>query len=101
MTLYCQACGFPLPKGRLSRTWNDMAFCNEYDQAAYMMRKGYAHWDSSKKATKCVNNHTIREYVQHMVYKKHRFCDLVEFAEWLRKNSVGFDFVVGEDIRVL
>jgi len=84
MSNRCSACGDVLSKGRLARTWNDMTFCNEYDQAAYMMRRGYAHWDSSNK-----------------FYKKKRFCGLEEFAQWLRENSVGMDCVIGEKVIAL
>jgi hypothetical protein len=101
MSNRCSACGDVLSKGRLARTWNNMTFCNEYDQAAYMMRRGYAHWDSSNKPLKCVHGHVISPLSQHMTYKKNRFCGLEELAQWLRKNSVGMDCVIGENVCAL
>lgn len=97
----CAHCHTVFHKGQDVRYWNGEYFCNEYDQASFMLRWGKAKYKPAKSDCRTPFNHYVFKGKPSIHYQKQVFCDFEEFAQFLREYGIGTTEIVGEKVVAL
>ena len=99
--LECAHCHHPFYRGQAVRVWDGNYFCNEYEQASYMLRWGIAKQKPARSDCRSPFNHYIFKGQPSIHYRGSIFCDFEEFVQYLVEYGVGMTEIIGEKVAAL